>query len=111
MRALLPTLPAQRSGCIVNISSVGGFNGTPGAGAYNATNFALEGMSEALAYELTPSVSASLIVEPGYFRNDFMNDAMKSARATIGDYAETAGVLNSGLVCSPWPLRIRCFGY
>jgi len=89
--ALLPTLRAQRAGWIVNISSVGGFTGTPGAGAYNASKFALEGLSEALAQELAPLGIRVLIVEPGYFRTDFLNDSMRTAKATIADYADTAG--------------------
>jgi NAD(P)-dependent dehydrogenase (short-subunit alcohol dehydrogenase family) len=91
IRALLPTLRAQRAGWIVNISSVGGFTGTPGAGAYNASKFALEGLSEALAQELAPLGIRVLIVEPGYFRTDFLNDSMRTAKTTIADYAETAG--------------------
>jgi NAD(P)-dependent dehydrogenase (short-subunit alcohol dehydrogenase family) len=91
IRALLPTLRAQRAGWIVNISSVGGFTGTPGAGAYNASKFALEGLSEALAQELAPLGIRVLIVEPGYFRTDFLNDSMRTAKATIADYADTAG--------------------
>lgn len=91
IRALLPTLRSQRAGWIVNISSVGGFTGTPGAGAYNASKFALEGLSEALAQELTPLGIRVLIVEPGYFRTDFLNDSMRIAKAKIADYADTAG--------------------
>jgi NAD(P)-dependent dehydrogenase (short-subunit alcohol dehydrogenase family) len=90
LRALLPTLRAQRSGCIVNISSVGGFTGTPGAGAYNASKFALEGMSEALAQELAPLGIRVIIVEPGYFRTDFLDDSLRTAKATIADYSESA---------------------
>ena len=91
IRSLLPTLRAQRAGWIVNISSVGGFTGTPGAGAYNASKFALEGLSEALAQELVPLGIRVLIVEPGYFRTDFLSDSMRTAKATIADYADTAG--------------------
>jgi NAD(P)-dependent dehydrogenase (short-subunit alcohol dehydrogenase family) len=90
IRALLPTLRAQRAGWIVNISSVGGFTGTPGAGAYNASKFALEGLSEALAQELAPLGIRVLIVEPGYFRTDFLNDSMRTAKATIADYADSS---------------------
>jgi NAD(P)-dependent dehydrogenase (short-subunit alcohol dehydrogenase family) len=87
----LPILRAQRAGWIVNISSVGGLTATPGAGAYNASKFALEGLSEALAQELAPLGIHVLIVEPGYFRTDFLDDSMRTAKATIADYADTAG--------------------
>src|SRR5271156_150859 len=62
-RTLLPVLRGQRAGCVVNISSAGGFTGSPGWGAYNASKFALEGMSEALAQELAPLGIRVLIVE------------------------------------------------
>jgi NAD(P)-dependent dehydrogenase (short-subunit alcohol dehydrogenase family) len=91
IRAFLPTLRARRAGWIVNISSVGGFAASPGAGVYNASKFALEGLSEALAQELAPLGIRVLIVEPGYFRTDFLNDSMRTAKATIADYADTAG--------------------
>ena len=67
--AVLPVLRAQRSGRIVNISSIGGFVGSPGWGIYNSTKFALEGISEALAREIAPLGITVTIVEPGYFRD------------------------------------------
>ena len=89
LRVFLPILRAQRAGWIVNISSVGGLTATPGAGAYS--KFALEGLSEALAQELAPLGIRVLIVEPGHFRTDFLDDSMRTAKATIADYADTAG--------------------
>ena len=92
IRAVLPTLRAQRSGRIINISSIGGFGGAAGWGIYCSTKFALEGFSEALAAELAPLGIAVTIVEPGYFRTDFLDASSLHTEATIiDDYAETAG--------------------
>jgi short chain dehydrogenase len=53
--AVLPIMRAQKSGAIVNISSIGGFIGFPGSGYYAATKFAVEGLSEALSKEVAPA--------------------------------------------------------
>ena len=57
----------QRSGHIVNLSSIGGLIGISGWGIYNATKFAVEGISEALAHELKPLGIGVTVVEPGPF--------------------------------------------
>lgn len=69
-RAALPFLRAQRSGHIIQISSVGGVVGFPGLGAYHASKWALEGLSESLAVELRPHGIRVTIVEPGAFDTD-----------------------------------------
>lgn len=92
LRAVLPTMRAQRSGRIVNLSSIGGFTGSAGWGVYCATKFAVEGLSEALAHEVGPLGIDVIIVEPGYFRTDFLDASSLSTEGTIiDDYAETAG--------------------
>jgi len=90
-RALLPHLRAQRSGHIVNLSSIGGLIGSPGWGYYNASKFAVEGFSEALAAELAPLGIHVTIVEPGPFRTDFLGRSGVEAKQRITDYDETAG--------------------
>jgi NAD(P)-dependent dehydrogenase (short-subunit alcohol dehydrogenase family) len=90
-RALLPHLRAQRSGHIVNLSSVGGLIGSPGWGYYNASKFAVEGFSEALAAEVAPLGIHVTIVEPGPFRTDFLGRSGVEARQRIPDYDATAG--------------------
>jgi len=78
-RAVLPVMRAQRSGAIVNVSSMGGQMSFEGVSAYSATKFALEGMSEALALEVKPFGIKVLIVEPGAFRTSFGgSDALRS---------------------------------
>jgi NAD(P)-dependent dehydrogenase (short-subunit alcohol dehydrogenase family) len=92
LRAVLPTLRGQRSGRIINLSSIGGFVGSAGWGIYCATKFAVEGFSEALAREVGPLGIDVIIVEPGYFRTDFLDATSLSTVSTvIDDYAETAG--------------------
>ena len=89
-RAVLPLMRGQRSGAIVNISSVGGFIGFPGTGYYPATKFAVEGLSESLSKEVAPFGIRVLIVEPGPFRTDFAGRSIRSAQRPIEAYADTA---------------------
>lgn len=96
IRAVLPAMRAQRSGHIINISSIGGFVGTPGWGVYASTKFAVEGFSEALQQELAPLGVAVTIVEPGYFRTDFLDASSLHTEANIiDDYADTAGAMRA----------------
>jgi NAD(P)-dependent dehydrogenase (short-subunit alcohol dehydrogenase family) len=90
-RAVLPYLRKQRSGHIVNLSSIGGLVGLPGWGIYNSTKFAVEGLSEALAVEVAPLGIGVTIVEPGPFRTDFLGGSMAATVKVLPDYAETAG--------------------
>jgi len=76
-RAALPVLRAQRSGAIVNISSLGGQLSFAGFSAYSASKFALEGASEALAQEVAPFGIKVLIVEPGQFRTQLAGSGMR----------------------------------
>jgi NAD(P)-dependent dehydrogenase (short-subunit alcohol dehydrogenase family) len=84
LRATLPLLREQKSGHIVNVSSVLGLTAVPGWGLYCAGKFALEGLSEALAAEVADFGVEVTIVEPGYFRTDFLTrDSLAlPARAT-----------------------------
>lgn len=90
-RAVLPKMRERRSGTIVNISSIGGFVGNPGVGFYNATKFAVNGLSEALRKEVAPLGIKVLLVQPSGFRTDWAGRSANDAPATISDYAETAG--------------------
>lgn len=98
LRATLPVLRAQRSGHVLNISSVGGFATAPGVGLYGATKFALEGISEALHGELAPLGVRVTIVEPGGFRTDFLNGAsLQVEPASIADYEAGAGPVRQSM--------------
>jgi NAD(P)-dependent dehydrogenase (short-subunit alcohol dehydrogenase family) len=72
-RAVLPHMRRARSGHVINISSVGGYRSGPGFGIYCSTKFAIEELSEALEGELAPLGIKVTVVEPGYFRTDFLD--------------------------------------
>jgi NAD(P)-dependent dehydrogenase (short-subunit alcohol dehydrogenase family) len=90
-KALLPQFRERRSGAIVNFSSIGGLIGAPGWGYYNATKFAVEGLSEALGAELAPLGVHVMVVEPGPFRTEFLGRSGVEAKERISDYEQTAG--------------------
>jgi NAD(P)-dependent dehydrogenase (short-subunit alcohol dehydrogenase family) len=82
----------QASGRILNISSIGGYRAGPGFGVYCSTKFAVEGLSEALHHELAPLGIHVTVIEPGYFRTDFLDSSSLSVSPTrIADYDGTAG--------------------
>jgi NAD(P)-dependent dehydrogenase (short-subunit alcohol dehydrogenase family) len=72
-RAVLPYLRQQGSGHVVNMSSIGGYASHEGWGVYCATKFAVEALSEALSDELAPLGIHATVVEPGFFRTDFLS--------------------------------------
>ena len=90
-QAVLPHLRRQRSGHIVNFSSIGGLCAYPALGFYNATKFAVEGLSEALAKEVAPLGIKVLLVEPSGFRTDWAGRSAAESAREISDYAATAG--------------------
>ena len=90
-QAVLPGMRARRSGHIVNISSIGGIRAFPAVGYYNATKFAVVGLSESLSLEVEPLGIKVTIVEPSGFRTDWAGRSANEAPAEISDYAETAG--------------------
>ena len=93
-RAALPELRLH-GGAIINMSSMAGVVGISGAGAYCASKFALEGLSESLAHELAPFGIKVLIVEPSSFRSDFHTRSMCTTDNIIDAYNGTqAGDIN-----------------
>jgi NAD(P)-dependent dehydrogenase (short-subunit alcohol dehydrogenase family) len=79
---VLPVMRKQKSGgTIVNISSVGGRMSFPGLSAYHGTKFALEGLSESLAYEIEPYGIRVVVIEPGFVRTNIMNSSIIAKKA------------------------------
>lgn len=128
IRAVLPGMRGRRAGAIVNMSSLGGQLSFGGFGAYSASKFALEGLSEALAQEVAPFGLKVLIVEPGAFRTDFAGGALRQmpelaayrdivggtrdfARAMHGtqqgDPAKAARAIDEALCAASTPLRLQ----
>jgi NAD(P)-dependent dehydrogenase (short-subunit alcohol dehydrogenase family) len=91
-RAVLPGMRKERAGHIINFSSLGGYSSAPGFGAYCSTKFAVEGITEALHDEVAPLGIHATVVEPGYFRTDFLaTSSMAETAERIADYAATVG--------------------
>jgi NAD(P)-dependent dehydrogenase (short-subunit alcohol dehydrogenase family) len=93
-RAVLPHMRRQRSGHVLNISSIGGYAASAGWGVYCSTKFAVEGLTEALALELKPLGIHATVIEPGFFRTDFLDArSLSTSPSQIDDYADTAGAM------------------
>jgi NAD(P)-dependent dehydrogenase (short-subunit alcohol dehydrogenase family) len=90
-RAVLPIMRAQGGGTIVQMSSVGGQVTAPGFGAYCATKFALEGLTETLRDEVAAFGIRTLIVEPGAFRTGLFRAGAAYESAPMPEYEATVG--------------------
>jgi NAD(P)-dependent dehydrogenase (short-subunit alcohol dehydrogenase family) len=98
IQAALPQLRAQRSGHIVNITSMAAVAPNAGSGYYSAAKMAVEGMSLALAREVGPLGIRVMLVEPGPFRTDFLSGhSIRLSASNLEDYAGTAGAARARL--------------
>lgn len=86
-REVLPQMRAQKSGHILNLTSIAGLVAFPGNGLYNAAKFALEGFTEALRHEVKDLGVDVTLIEPGAFRTGFAGSAAVRAEKEIDDYA------------------------
>ncbi|WP_457787269.1 oxidoreductase [Pseudomonas sp. PL-6] len=94
IRAVLPHMRRQRSGHIINISSIGGYQAYMGWGVYGSTKFAVEGITEALHQEVAPLGIHATVVEPGFFRTDFLDEqSLVKTGLELPDYDETVGAM------------------
>jgi NAD(P)-dependent dehydrogenase (short-subunit alcohol dehydrogenase family) len=91
IKAVLPGMRAQRSGHIVNISSMTGLVANPPNAYYSSTKFALEALTEALAQEVAPLGIRVTAIEPGAFRTDWAARSMWESAAPITDYDDNVG--------------------
>jgi len=95
-RAVLPVMRRQRSGRIFNLSSIAGVRGARGGSLYSATKFAVEGFSEALAAEVASFGITVTIVQPGFFRTDFLDaSSLRRGGKQIADYAELSSAVHA----------------
>ncbi|WP_256252544.1 SDR family NAD(P)-dependent oxidoreductase [Paenibacillus sp. UNC496MF] len=94
--AVLPYLRGQRSGHIINISSIGGLASFPGVGYYDATKYAVEGISESLAKEAAPFGIRVTLIEPGNFRTDWSGRSAAKTASAIREYEALIAPFVSG---------------
>ena len=98
IQAALPRLRAQRSGHIVNITSMAAVAPNPGSGYYAAAKMAVEGISQSLAKEVAPLGIRVTLVEPSAFRTDFLSEhSIRHSATRLQDYATTAGAAHERL--------------
>ena len=100
IQAVLPGMRKRRTGCIVNFSSIGGIRAFPAIGYYNATKFAVEGLSEALWKEIEPLGLRVMLVEPSGFRTDWAGRSANESAHQIDDYKATAGATRAAVRAS-----------
>ena len=98
-QAVLPIMRKQRSGRIINISSGAGRIGYPGGSAYVSSKFALEGLSESMAYEIEQFGIKTVLVEPGFVRTNFAENIAiaKKAQEPNSPYSQMMQMMSSNL--------------
>jgi NAD(P)-dependent dehydrogenase (short-subunit alcohol dehydrogenase family) len=107
IRHVLPLMRARRTGVIVNVSSLAGRVATPFMSGYNASKFALEGLSESLRYELSLHGIRVKLVEPAHFKTDFIDRSLRRASHTAYDaqFENYMGWVRKEDAKAPEPLR------
>jgi len=90
IQEVLPFMRKQKSGHILNVASIGGLRSFPGVGYYNATKYAVDGLSEALYKEVAPLGIKVTIIAPSGFRTDWAGRSANDTKIKIDDYELTA---------------------
>ncbi len=90
IQEVLPFMRKQKSGHILNVASIGGLRSFPGVGYYNATKYAVDGLSEALFKEVAPLGIKVTIIAPSGFRTDWAGRSANDTQIKIDDYELTA---------------------
>ncbi|AXQ30549.1 SDR family NAD(P)-dependent oxidoreductase [Solimonas sp. K1W22B-7] len=94
-RAVLPAMRRQRAGHVFNLSSIGGVTGFKACAVYSATKFAVEGFSESLAQEVQPFGIHVTVVEPGFFRTDFLDArSVRYGARRVEEYHQLSGEMS-----------------
>jgi NAD(P)-dependent dehydrogenase (short-subunit alcohol dehydrogenase family) len=93
VRAALPVMRTQKSGYIINISSIGGRTGAPGLSAYQSAKWAVGGFTEVLAQEAAPFGVKVIAVEPGGMRTDWGFIAMEKQTDLLPEYQHSVGMM------------------
>lgn len=99
-QAVLPGMRAQKSGLIIQVSSIAGRGAFPGWGVYNASKWGLEGLSEAMRYELAPLGIDVAIVEPGPFETGFLGNMVAAGNAEIASAYGHVDEFNANFVAN-----------
>ncbi|WP_042163351.1 oxidoreductase [Paenibacillus gorillae] len=94
--AVLPIMRNQLSGHIINISSIGGLTSYPGVGYYNASKYAVEGISESLAQEVAPFHIHVTLIEPSNFRTDWSGRSAARTSSAIKEYEQLVSPFVNG---------------
>jgi NAD(P)-dependent dehydrogenase (short-subunit alcohol dehydrogenase family) len=99
MKAVIPIMRKQRSGIIVNLSSIGGLIGVPLNSAYAGSKFALEGFSESMKYELEGFGIKVILIEPGAVNTNILENSKQAQKAMNPDspYAEFSNKVSEGV--------------
>ncbi|GAA2576721.1 SDR family NAD(P)-dependent oxidoreductase [Winogradskya consettensis] len=101
LRAVLPAMRSRHSGHIINISSILGLTAFPGWGLYCAGKYALEGLTESLAAEMSGSGVGVTLVEPGYTRTDFLRTSSLALPAATADGYEAIREMTEAHLAMP----------